>query len=265
MSDLTRIEKRKLERELNMGSGYILNFSNRTFAEFMSDSAGIEIYDDKYSKFGDSKANRMRAFWDIESNYTVAKVLDDLLKDWDEYADYPYTHPEEDYFKILQRLKISAPVPDLESIKPNSQEKGFESLAKSVRESIEKNEPEIGLDRLHTFLVKYFRNLCSIHGVTSNKETPLHSLVGGYIKSIHNKGFIESEITERILKSTISIMEAFSKVRNNHSFAHDNKILNYNESLLIFSHVTSSVRFIDALENKNQESDVNKDMDNIPF
>ena len=39
-------------------------------------------------------------------------------------------------------------------------------------------------------------------------------------------------------------------MRNNKSLAHDNPILNYEESLLIFNHVAASVRFIKALEIK---------------
>ena len=52
------------------------------------------------------------------------------------------------------------------------------------------------------------------------------------------------------MKSSISILEAFNDVRNNKSLAHDNPILNYEESLLIFSHVAASVRFIKSLEGK---------------
>ena len=37
-------------------------------------------------------------------------------------------------------------------------------------------------------------------------------------------------------------------------FAHDNKVLNYNESLLIFAHVTSSIRFVDAIENPSAKT-----------
>jgi hypothetical protein len=55
-------------------------------------------------------------------------------------------------------------------------------------------------------------------------------------------------MTERILKSSISTMEAFNRVRNDTSLAHDNPTLNYDESLLIFNHVCSAVRFIRALE-----------------
>ena len=92
--------------------------------------------------------------------------------------------------------------------------------------------------------------------------------MGGYIKALKEEGSIESEMTERILKSTISIMEAFNRVRNDQSFAHDNKILSYNESLLIFGHVTSSIRFIEAIEKSraSEEPPEEEDyFDDIPF
>jgi hypothetical protein len=49
MSDLTATEKRKLERLLAMGDGYILNFSNRTFSDFVLDSTGRDIYAEKFN------------------------------------------------------------------------------------------------------------------------------------------------------------------------------------------------------------------------
>ncbi len=45
MSDLTAIEKRKLEHLFGMASGYVLNFTNRTFEEFVLESTGRAIYD----------------------------------------------------------------------------------------------------------------------------------------------------------------------------------------------------------------------------
>jgi len=38
-------EKRKLEEFLGMGGGYVLGFSDRTFREFVHDSAGLDIDD----------------------------------------------------------------------------------------------------------------------------------------------------------------------------------------------------------------------------
>ena len=48
MANLTNTERRQFERLLGMASGYVLNFSNRTFAEFVTDATGRDPYDAKY-------------------------------------------------------------------------------------------------------------------------------------------------------------------------------------------------------------------------
>ncbi len=269
MSDLTAIEKRKLERAFGMGSGYVLNFSNRTFAEFFLESFGINIYDAKYDYGSGSKANRMRAFWERESNYLVGRVLELLFTEWNEFKGYGnLEEAPEECLRIVRRLRESAPVPDIGAVTPNIEDQSFEALARSVRESIDKNEPESGLDRLHTFVLKYFRVLCSKRGIETSREKPLHSLVGEYVKALKHEGLIESDMTERILRSGISVMEAFNRVRNEQSLAHDNKVLNYHESLLIFSHVTSSIRFIEAIEKEGIQTspaEVENFDDDVPF
>ena len=269
MSDLTFAEKMCLEKAFDMGTGYVLGFSNRTFQEFFFSSTNINIYDPKYAENGDSKANRLRTFWDTEPNYIVGKLLNDLIDSWSELKHHldPESPPEK-VVRIVRRLQESAPVPDLAALDVKSRDKGFEALAKSVRQSIENNEPETGLDRLHTFLVRYFHDLCEKHKVKFGRETPLHSLVGGYVKALKKENLIESEMTERILKSSISVMEAFNRVRNEHSFAHNNEVLNYNESLLIVAHVTSSIRFIEAIESSRGAEvvqEVELDWDDLPF
>jgi hypothetical protein len=270
LSNLTKLEKKKLERILGMSSGYVLEFSNRTFEDFVHESTGKEIYDEKYNLNSGSKANRMRAFWEIESNYVVGKLLSDIFEEWDEYKGFNNNDvPSDECLKIVQRLKSSAPIPDIDAVVPNSDDKDFETLAKAVRDSIDRNQPEAGLDRLHTFLVRYFRVLCKKHQIDINQKNPLHGLVGQYIKTMNENGAIESEMTERILKSSIANMEAFNHVRNNQSFAHDNKVLKYSEAMLIFGHVTSSIRFIEDLEKdfedtkKKQTSE--RGMSNVPF
>jgi len=79
MSDLKPIEKRQFESLLNMDIGYVLDFSNRTFDEFVIDSTGLSILEEKYNQGSGSKANRLRAFWAQEPNYVVAKLLRDLI------------------------------------------------------------------------------------------------------------------------------------------------------------------------------------------
>jgi hypothetical protein len=79
MSDLTFNEKRKLEQCFGMKSGYVLDFSDRTFKEFVLDATGRDIFDEKYNYASGSKANRLRAFWQKEDNATVGKFLGELL------------------------------------------------------------------------------------------------------------------------------------------------------------------------------------------
>jgi hypothetical protein len=79
MSDLTFMEKSKFEKLLGMETGYVLNFSNRSFAEFVRDSTGRNIYDERYNYASGSKANRLRAFWQKEENSVVGKLMCDML------------------------------------------------------------------------------------------------------------------------------------------------------------------------------------------
>jgi hypothetical protein len=44
VSSLKAIEKRVFEDLFGMASGYVLDFSNNTFAEFFRETAGIDIY-----------------------------------------------------------------------------------------------------------------------------------------------------------------------------------------------------------------------------
>jgi hypothetical protein len=264
MSNLSLIEKRKFEQILNMEGGYVLGFSNRTFDDFFIDSIGRRIPE----TFG-SKANRLRGFWKEEGNGIVAKAMGDML-------DYGVatnmiiggTALFKECRQIVERLRHYSPVAELDALSAISDERDFDTLAKAVRDSIEKNEPESGLDRLHTFVIKYVRTLCTQHGLSATRDKPLHSLFGEYVKCLRDGGHIESEMAVRILKSSISTLEAFNDVRNNRSLAHDNQILQYHEALLIFNHVASSIRFLRSVETKLQQRQeqaaVDEDID-VPF
>lgn len=57
------------------GRGYVLDFSDRTFAEFFRDECGIDINAARYQANGTSKANRLRAFLQLELEPTAARML----------------------------------------------------------------------------------------------------------------------------------------------------------------------------------------------
>ncbi len=79
MANLTTNDKQILEKLFQMGSGYVLNFSDRTIQEFFRDDLGIDIYTKKYEYGSGSKANRMRGFWTVADDKMVAKSIIKLL------------------------------------------------------------------------------------------------------------------------------------------------------------------------------------------
>ncbi len=274
MSDLLNIEKLKLEKLFGMSSGYVLDFVDRTFHDFIAGSINIDIWESKYNWGSGSKANRLRAVWGLEQNYSVGKLTTELLEYYKTSKEINGHHIEpseqplyDECFKIAERLKQNSPLESLELILQNYDYKDFMVLSKSIRESIQKNEPENALDRLHTFLIKYLRKLCDKYSISYNINTPLHTLFGGYVKYLTDNKIIESQMTVRILKSSISVIESFNDVRNNKSYAHDNIILNYEESLLILNDISNIMGFIEAIERKPdrpKEAEENGNED-LPF
>jgi len=238
-----------------MGGGYVLNFSNRTFADFIDEHTGRNIDEDCYSGGGGSKANRLRSFWKAESNYVVGKLITALIDYGQEYNAFSDDGNLPDQCRrIAARLSSTTPVEAIDALAVSATPKDFDTLAREVRDAILKNQPEVGLDRLHTFVTKYIRALCEQRGITVSRDKPLHSLFGEYVKRLVSSGEIEAEMTERILKSSISVLEAFNTVRNERSLAHDNAILNYDESLLIFNHVANAIRFLNSVERRLKAS-----------
>jgi len=78
MSSLTDIEKRYFENLLGMASGYVLDYSDQTFAEFFNHHH-IQIHGAKYQTYGSSKAKKLRSFWEQEPDAVVGTVLSELL------------------------------------------------------------------------------------------------------------------------------------------------------------------------------------------
>lgn len=79
MSSLSFKEKKQVEELLGMKSGYVSDFSNSTFEEFVFEHTGKDIHAQTYSQNGTSKANKLRSFWKLEPDYTVGQLLGELI------------------------------------------------------------------------------------------------------------------------------------------------------------------------------------------
>ena len=249
-------EKRDLETALQMGSGYVLDFSNKTFGEFIAASIGIDIYGGAYSGNGGSKANHLRCFFEKAPDHLIGRLLTDLLAHarqiGEENTYTPLTDADRKRFDrcqaIADRLKRATPVDNLDALRPNTDDKDFTVLAKVIREGIERHEPGPVLDRLHTFCMKYLRAICQKREITFEKTDNLGNLAGKYVKYLEQNKIIEAKITVQIMRSSITTFSEFNYIRNNKSLAHDNQTLNDQEALLLFNAVANTIRFIEFLE-----------------
>lgn len=247
MATLSYTEQKLLEKLFQMGGGWVLDFSNRTIPLFIADACNKDFDDPKYNDDTNSKAKRLRKFWRIESDQVVGLLIDALAQ----YAatledtDKTLVAPARD---VAKRLLNLGTVADLDAIAPMGESRSFDALAFEARKAIDDGKPEIGLDRLHTYVISYLRKRCDHHGVQTTKADPLHSVMGKYVRVLRDATLIRSEMADRIIRSSISTLESFNTVRNDQSLAHDNEILDSDESLFIYNHVCALIRFLQRID-----------------
>lgn len=93
-----------IEAVLQMQSGYVLDFSDRTFSEFFA-SFRLNINDQKYKDEGTSKAKRLRAFLRQECRSDVGRVLAALFHRRNELHPPLDAVLHDSFVKILARIE----------------------------------------------------------------------------------------------------------------------------------------------------------------
>jgi hypothetical protein len=78
MEQLRPIELKVVDELFGMSSGYVLDFTNSTFADFFRREVGIDIYDNAYGIYGGSKGKHLRAFFTIGQPRAIARALSAL-------------------------------------------------------------------------------------------------------------------------------------------------------------------------------------------
>lgn len=106
---LRTMDLRLIDDLFDMGGGYVLDFTNQTFAEFFADELGVAIDDPRWEVTGTSKAKRLRYF--LRTN-RVPIVIKTLMALW-EYREVQRrrtgreeTIPdaEDQFYRIIERL-----------------------------------------------------------------------------------------------------------------------------------------------------------------
>ncbi len=112
MSSLTSADKLYFEQILRMGHGYVLDFTDATFAGFFKHHE-LDIHAEKYQTYGKSKARKLREFWEQEPDALVSRVLSEMLDFYEAECDLNGREREvvslAKCLQIVDRLSDEAP------------------------------------------------------------------------------------------------------------------------------------------------------------
>ena len=106
MATLRPAERTTIERFLGMSGGYVLDLGNAAFREFVRDSTGRDIECGAYDSGSNSKARRLRKFFEVEPDETIGGLLRDLA----EHRSAAVTPAERDdgFLRDLESVQATA-------------------------------------------------------------------------------------------------------------------------------------------------------------
>lgn len=254
---IPRHDRVMFEEALQMQKGYLLDFSDRTFGDFFCSDVGVDPDvapgSQLFSAYGTSKAKRLRSFIAKAQPNLVARALR-ALWEYRENNVLGARGPREDrlrevYFKIVGKFEGEEHTIDSTGIEMFEANETLQELVAAIRRDLDAGRPNAGLDRLHTYCMKRFASLVSKHGGEPCSDSDaLHARVGKYAKALKAQRNL-TEMSERIMKSSISTFEAMNDIRNNKSLAHDNEALvPMDEAKFIYDSVTALLRFIKTVD-----------------
>lgn len=258
MSSLTFKEKLLISELFECDAGNVFTFMQK-FVHYNSTNTrniilgacGIDIFaDPNYSVLNQQQC--LEQIWEKESVAIAGQVLLDFLQYF--YEHYPKRilteQRKKQYNKCLEiakrlnaNLDVNLPMTNTEKLK---------TLKKDIAESFAQGNPELCLDRLHTFATEYLRTVCCKHSIeianAKGEHHPLHNLIGGLRRFYQESGVVESEFSLIALRNSIDLFAKFNDIRNEQSFAHPNEILNKAEATYVVTIVTSTLTLIEQIE-----------------
>lgn len=136
---------RTIDEIFEMGSGYVLNFSDRTMAEFFEDELGIEIYDEKYAFNGTSKAKHVRAFIEVEDGYIVGQLLRKLWEHRNSYGERSESDLARDQkrlFDLITRIEAGKSPPVLSRLSGTADTLNFDTVSRDLKRALDNAETD---------------------------------------------------------------------------------------------------------------------------
>ncbi len=106
--------------------------------------------------------------------------------------------------------------------------------------------PTSAIDRVHTVLHGYLKQVCIEANITYADDTTINQLVN-LLKTSHPALATKNDNTDQILKSLGNVLDKLNPVRNNSSLAHPNQtLLEPNEAMFVINTVNTVLAYLNS-------------------
>lgn len=229
-----------------MSIWYVLDFSDRTFWEFIFDYTSRNIDDIVYQKNWSSKAKKLRTFWEIESDTVVCNLLKWFIE---------YIEKEEHKKKITTIVeKLSSWWlqwhQSIEEIQWATET--FVLLKWEILRQLHEEKYIESLDRIHTLFQSYLQNICNEKKISYKQNELINGLLWKIKWDMIQKGQMLSwSFSEWLFSKIIQILEKYNDVRNNQSLAHTNNLMSYQDAKLTVNIISALLWYMNSTINSN--------------
>jgi len=216
-------EKRLLEEFLGMSSGYVLDFSDRTFGEFCKEAVDVDIHSDKYHTHGRSKANKLRAFWEIESDYLVGRLLNALV-DFAEENSREFTEDDRKLAERCQEIatRLLAGGPSLTDLKQQARVLDANHLAEQIRrleDSVEK-DPSLAIGTAKELIETCCKTILAARGKEISGTPDIPTLTKATLKEVNlvpegvPSAARGADVIKRLLSNLSTVGQGLAELRS---------------------------------------------------
>ena len=252
-------QREVFDRIFHSGGGGVLDFSIRTMTEWFEERFGLKVFQERFQVDGGSKGKTLRGFVEVAEPHLVADVLRELWAYRIQRPDFAEDNDEQEarlkawLEQFAEELESASSLNLDEAVKDFSGDTSLPKLRASIAADLTAENPDVALDRVHTYCVKRYRNLLAARGQHLTNRTPLEAIFGAYGRMLRDDNAV-SDIALPPLRIQHKLFECLNNARNKRSLAHDNELLDVSEAQFIIDSVLASLGFIERLESRNDDS-----------
>ncbi|MFA6090009.1 MAG: abortive infection family protein [Candidatus Woesearchaeota archaeon] len=241
--DITRI----VNGYIGVKDGYLGDFSYKTHKEFYPMYCNLDIDLEKYE--GTTREKFIKIL-QSQNPKNQTKILKGILE------KYPFDNfKDEERKKTLPHFKhIHDLILKLEHI-PSVEEPDLAITSDVVQKAIDdakvliqKNGSISAIDRIHTVLHGYLKEICKQEKINISIDNPsLTNLFKEIRKSKKLNNCTRSQDIDKIINSMANILDAINTIRNNASVAHPNEnLLNEEEANLVINISQTILQYLNS-------------------